>query len=355
MRSVPVSLASGPGLVLRGGSRKVARHVLACCLLLVTFGFPEPIWASPTDGSTAGESRRLNGFVLAPLAVPAEEILPGGPPRDGIPALVSPAVTPADDAPWHEDEVVVGVALEDEKRAYPVSLLEWHELVNDTLGGRPILVSYCPLCGTALVFDRTVERETHTFGVSGLLYRSDLLLYDRATQSLWSQISARAVSGPRTGARLRVLRSEMTRWGDWRRRHPDTTVLAADTGHQRPYGRSPYAGYAESRNVYFPAPIDPRYHPKMPTLGVRVPDGPARAYPAVEIMHAGGKVKEKFEGHGVSVAFDPDDGVFRVEAPLELEVVEGYWFAWAAFHPTTSVFAASNARDTSGADILSAP
>jgi hypothetical protein len=324
-------------------------------LLVVTLAFPQPGRAAPTDGSEAVEARSLNGFVLTPLAVPAEEIMRGGPPRDGIPALVSPAVTSAADAPWREDEVVVGIAIEDEARAYPVSVLEWHELVNDSLGGLPILVSYCPLCGTALVFERTVEDEAHTFGVSGLLYRSDLLLYDHTTQSLWSQISARAVSGPRTGARLRVLRSEMTRWEDWRRRHPDTSVLAADTGHRRPYGRSPYAGYEKSRDVYFPAPIDPRYHPKMPTLGVRVPDGPARAYPAVEILRAGGKVKEEFQGRGVIVAFEPDDGTFRVEAPLELEIVEGYWFAWAAFHPTTTVFVASNGRDAPGAEALPAP
>jgi hypothetical protein len=136
----------------------------------------------------------------------------------------------------------------------------------------------------------------------------------------------------------------MTRWGDWRSRHPETTALDRKTGHRRPYGRSPYAGYEESRDVYFSAPVDERYHPKMPTLGVRIPNGPARAYPAYELVRAGGSIQEEFEGRGLTVSFDQEDGVFRVKAPPELEIVEGYWFAWAAFHPDTTVFIGSVKR-----------
>jgi hypothetical protein len=280
----------------------------------------------------------LNGFVLSPLTVPAEEILRGGPARDGIPALINPATLRGSDADWSDDHIVVGVEINGEARAYPIPVLNWHELVNDTLGGQPILVSYCPLCGTALVFNRSMDGRTHSFGVSGLLYRSDLLLYDQATESLWSQISSRAVSGPRAGSRLRVLRSQLTRWGEWRARHPGTTVLSRETGHDRPYGRSPYEGYEQSDELPFPVPRDGRYHPKMPTLGIRVPDGPARAYPALELIKAGGKVEEDFEGRRVEVSYDPEEQVFRGEAPDDLEIVEGYWFAWAAFHPTTSVY-----------------
>ena len=130
----------------------------------------------------------------------------------------------------------------------------------------------------------------------------------------------------------------MVPWSDWRARHRDTTILSRETGHQRPYGRTPYAGYESSRKLWFPAPIDERYHPKMPTLGVRIPDGPARAYPAEELLCAGGRVEEIFEERPVQITYDSNDQVFRVEAPDELEVVEGYWFAWAAFHPNTSVY-----------------
>ena len=239
---------------------------------------------------------------------------------------------------------MIGLVQGGRARAYPLAILVWHELVNDTLGGRPVLVSYCPLCGTGIVFDRRIAGRTRRFGVSGLLYRSDLLLYDRETESLWSQISAEAVTGPARGSRLRPVRSRITTWGAWRSEHPGTDVLSLETGHRRPYGRAPYGDYARSEKLRFPAPRDARYHPKMPTAGLRLPGGPARAYPAEELVRAGGRVRERFAGRPVSVAYDADEGLFRVEAPPEVEVIEGYWFAWAAFHPETEVFRAAPAR-----------
>ncbi len=296
--------------------------------------------AAPAGGADDDRPTK-KGFDLSQSSVPADQILDGGPPRDGIPALDSPQAVPVAEADWDDTEIVVGVALGDQARAYPVSILNWHELVNDTLDGRPILVSYCPLCGTALVFDRKVDGQVRTFGVSGLLYQSDLLLYDRESQSLWSQISASAVSGPARGMRLRVLRSASMRWKDWKARHPQTSVLSRVTGHRRDYARNPYAGYSNSEALMFSAPRDARYHPKMPTLGIRLPEGPARAYPAVELERAGGRVDETFAGYAVSVRYDAASQVFDVKAPAELEIIEGFWFAWAAFHPETSVYRAS--------------
>ncbi|MHA7836001.1 MAG: DUF3179 domain-containing protein [bacterium] len=288
-----------------------------------------------------------NGFDLSPASIPASEILAGGPSRDGIPALEHPKTVPASRASWKERDLVLGVVLDGEARAYPIALLDWHELVNDTLGGRAILVSYCPLCGTGLVFDRRIEGETKRFGVSGLLYRSDLLMYDRETESLWSQIAARAVTGPLMGRRLQMIRSSFARWGEWKRRHPETTVLSRETGHRRSYDRSPYGSYARSRELMFPASFDRSFHPKMPTLGLRKPGEAARAYPASEIARAGGRVEERFLGEDVRVAYDPDRRVFEVDAPPDLEVVEGFWFAWSAFHPDSSVYRAS---DDAGGD-----
>jgi len=189
-----------------------------------------------------------------------------------------------------------------------------------------------------------VGGETRSFGVSGLLYRSDLLLYDRESESLWSQISFQGVTGPSRGMRLAQVRSRMLRWGQWRELHPDTTVLTANTGHQRPYGSSPYGDYATSGRLLFPVPADRRYHPKTPTLGLRIPGVGARAYPAIEVMRAGGRAQESFEGRAVSVSWDPETGAWQLSAPDDVEVVEGYWFAWAAFHPDTTVFRASGAQ-----------
>ncbi len=291
------------------------------------------------------DDARPNGFSLEPSAVPVVEIVRGGPARDEIPALDDPKRLEAGRAPYPDEELVLGVRAGGAARAYPIALLDWHELVNDHLDGRAILVSWCALCGTGLVFDRAIDGTERHFGVSGLLYRSDLLLYDRETESLWSQIASRALTGKALGTRLVVLRSELVRWGDWKKRWPETTVLSPETGHRRPYGQSPYGDYAQSEELRFPVPPDPRYHPKMPTLGVRVPGGAARAYPASEVAAAGGRVQETFAGQPVVVRYDAERQVFEVDAPDALEVIESYWFAWAAFHPETTVFAAGTPNE----------
>jgi hypothetical protein len=162
-------------------------------------------------------------------------------------------------------------------------------------------------------------------------------MYDRETESLWSQISARAVTGPSRGARLGLVRARIVPWSRWRTLHPDTTVLTRNTGHRRDYGTSPYGDYAESEKLLFEVARDRRYHPKMPTLGLRTTDGAARAYPAIEVVRAGGAIEERFAGHPVRVVYDDSAKAFDAEVPESVEVVEGYWFAWAAFHPETSV------------------
>jgi hypothetical protein len=292
--------------------------------------------------ATAGGPSR-NGFALEPTSVPVAQILSGGPPRDGIPALDHPATLPAAQARWRDDELVLGVTVGSQARAYPVAILNWHELVNDTLGRAPILVSFCPLCGTGMVFDRHVAGEARRFGVSGLLFRSDLLMYDRSTESLWAQISAEAVTGPLLGERLRMLRARVQEWGRWRRDHPGTTILSRETGHRRDYDRTPYDGYARSHELMFPAPTDRRYHPKTPTLGLRIPGEGSRAYSASELARAGGSVEEGFLGRSVRLSYDPKRQLFGVDAPPEVEVIEGFWFAWAAFHPETSIYTADGA------------
>jgi hypothetical protein len=290
--------------------------------------------------SAASAAPERNGFRLEPASVPVSEILSGGPPRDGIPALQDPERVPPEKAPWDDDEMVIGVERNGEAAAYPIAILVWHELVNDTLGGDPVLVSYCPLCGTGMVFDRRVDGKARRFGVSGLLYQADMLLYDHETESLWSQIRSEAVTGKALGSRLSLLRSRMTSWGDWKATHPMTTVLSRRTGHSRAYGRSPYGDYATSKELYFPVDFDRRHHPKMPTLGLRLRDGTARAYPAAELVEAGGSVRDRFAGRSVRISYDPDRQTFSADAPDDVEIVEGFWFAWMAFHPESSVFTA---------------
>lgn len=290
--------------------------------------------AAQTPGTT------LNGFSILDATIPIDEILKGGPQRDKIPALNDPRVLPAEAAPWPDEARVIGIEIAGEARAYPLAILNWHELVNDSLGGMPILVSYCPLCGTGMVFDRRVGGSARRFGVSGLLYRSDLLLFDRESESLWSQISATAVTGPASGERLRLLRSDQQSWRRWRESHPQTSVLSPATGYARNYARSPYGDDPDSDRLLFPVRVDPRYPLRTSTLGLRSSDGRARAYPAPEVKKAGGIVREVFAGLEIEVRYDARRGEFKVEAPGPIAVIEGYWFAWLAFHPDSSVFVA---------------
>jgi hypothetical protein len=235
---------------------------------------------------------------------------------------------------------VIGVEIGAEARAYPIAILDWHEVVNDSLGDVPILVTWCPLCGTGMVFDRELDGAARRFGVSGLLYKSDVLLFDRTTESLWSQIAAKAVTGSMSGTPLKLRRSHHLSWGEWKARHPGTSVLSTRTGHARDYSSSPYRGYAESRRLMFPTPYQRRFHPKTPTLGIRTAAGTAKGYPGPEVSAVGGKVSERIDGLEISVSYDEGTGVFQVEAPDGVEVIEGYWFAWSAFHPDARTFEA---------------
>ncbi|MDP9406276.1 MAG: DUF3179 domain-containing protein, partial [Actinomycetota bacterium] len=180
-----------------------------------------------------------------PSSVPLDEIVEGGPPPDGIPPIDDPAYeTIAEADEWLEDrEPVMVVEVADAARAYPLRLLTYHEIVNDSLGGRPVLVTYCPLCNSGLVFNPVVDGRTLDFGTSGRLWRSNLVMYDRATHSLWSQFTGEAIVGTLLGTQLERLPSAIVSWETFKRQWPGADVLSRDTGHSRPYGNNPYVGY----------------------------------------------------------------------------------------------------------------
>jgi len=153
-------------------------------------------------------------LTLLSIRSPLGKLSQVAPPRDGIPAILNPVLIPAKDATFLRDEDrVLGIAQGKDVRAYPVKILNWHEVVNDTVAGKPVVITYCPLCGTGIGFDGLIEGRTYTFGVSGLLYQSDLLMYDHQTESLWSQIAMEAVTGSMAGQKLRHLFLEHTTWG----------------------------------------------------------------------------------------------------------------------------------------------
>ncbi len=282
-----------------------------------------------------------NGFRLEDPLVPLQMIQSGGPPRDGIPALSRPGFISAGEAEFLEPrDRVLGVSLNGITRAYPIKILNYHEIVNDQFGEETVVVTFCPLCGTGIVFRGLFDGVEHSFGVSGLLYNSDVLMYDHQTESLWSQIAGQAIAGPRKGTRLERLPVSHTTWDDWRSRYPDTQVLSIETGYNRNYYRDPYRGYGSSSEVWFPVSHnDDRYSAKELVIGLEI-DGQFKAYPFTELPKGSDKVFDHHVGHDVVVEYDRDDLSGRVLDPQgrEIPTFLVFWFAWVAFHPNTAVY-----------------
>lgn len=290
-------------------------------------------------GPLAGQ--HMNGFELESLLIPRAEIRHGGPPREGIPAIDDPDFVRADDAGFLNDEdYVLGVAVEGIAKAYPVRVMNYHEIVNDHFGDRPVVITYCPLCGSGMAFDADIEDRPRTFGVSGLLYNSDVLLYDRQTESLWSQIMMKAVSGKASGTELKMLPTAYLTWGEWKERYPETLVLTPKTGHRRDYSRSPYEGYEESERLMFPvAKQSDRFPKKEKVIGVEI-KGAYKAYPFSRLGKTSGRITDTFQGKTLRIDYNKKTETARITDAKgeDIPAVTLYWFAWFAFHPDTEVY-----------------
>jgi len=357
------------------------------------------------DGNT-GVSAASGGSVVegasdVELPVSASQ-LDRGASKDAIPAIVDPIFS----EDWSgfeaevrnqfgggetieprlaEDDLVVGISREGEARAYPLKILNWHEVVNDELGG-PLLITYCPLCRSAIVAERRAGGEETRFGVSGLLFRNALVMYDEATESRWSQILSQAIQGELTGDRLEILPSTLTTWGEWQESHPETVVLRpppdsstiSSGAGTRDYRVNPYAGYGESEQIGIGGQFDDeRLGPKVEVLGVAV-DGTARAYTADAIGEAG-LIEDTVGGLPIVVTTTPDgtpiawsrrvdgetlslsiaderhlaggdsrwrrgtgiavDGPYEGQRLTQANSVSAlFWFAWLDFYPETELY-----------------
>jgi hypothetical protein len=242
--------------------------------------------ASPTPGAPDDGLRVTTAGWSTDFArhdVPLDEIIGGGPGKDGIPAIDEPKFLPVDRADWLvEREPVIAFGIGDDWRAYPIQILIWHEIVNDVVADTPVVITFCPLCHTAIAFDRTLDGRIFDFGTTGNLRHSDLVMYDRQTESWWQQATGRAIVGELTGAQLEFLPVQLISWGQFVQAHPDGTVLSRDTGHPRDYDRNPYPGYDVADSDPFlledKTLIDGRLSPKVRILGLVVGDE-AAAYP----------------------------------------------------------------------------
>lgn len=300
-----------------------------------------PLLTMALAGSAFAAS--LNGFNLAGALVPRDEILQGGPPKDGIPAIDRPRFIPAAAAKFLAgDERVLGIRRNGVTKAYPIAILNWHEIVNDEFAGESVVVTFCPLCGTGMAFLATVGGKRLDFGVSGLLYNSDVLLYDRKTQSLWSQLLARAVTEPFKGTSLVPISITHTTWSDWKNREPGTLVLSRDTGYTRDYTTDPYQGYELSDELLFRIRHQSAvFHPKERVIGVEI-GGKAKAYPFVELGKTRGEVGDTVGGRRITIRFDVTHrtGAVFDASGTEIPSVVAFWFAWYAFHTDTAIFRA---------------
>ena len=327
------------------------------------------------------------------------EILSGGVPRDGIPPIRNPrfiSIAEAD-ALYADSSPVMEVSLNGDARAYPLEILIWHEIVIDVVGGVPVAVTFCPLCNTAITFDRTIAGTVYDFGVSGLLRNSDLIMYDSQTESLWQQIGGVAIVGDMVGARLTVLPSTIVAWGDFKAQYPEGIVLSRETGYARRYGANPYAGYDRIGNTpfLFRGEIDERLGAMERVVTLDLP-GDAVAYPFTLLAErrvvadvrdgrpivvfwtpgvtsaldgadiarsrdvgATGVFERTVDGRPLDFRPNPDDPATFLDEQTEsvwnifgaalsgplagtqlTPVVHAnhFWFAWAAFQPDTVVF-----------------
>ncbi len=270
--------------------------------------------------------------------IPLAELRQGCPQRDCIPSIDAPRFVPASQARHvADDDLVLALDRAGVARAYPVFILNYHEIVNDSIAGEPIAITFCPLCGSGLAFRRVLDGREVQFGVSGLLFDSDLVMYDRGGNSLWLQISGKAVVGPARGQMLESVPLAMTTWREWRQAHPNTEVLAIGPGMGRDYGnKSPYGDYQTSASTMFPVRAnDLRVHPKTVVFGVK--HGDAAAAVSERLLAETGEHRQMLSGGTVLEWRREDDGTVRVavDGGPELLPHRMFWFAWYTFHPHT--------------------
>ena len=273
-----------------------------------------------------------------PSDVPWKEVMQACGFRDCIPSLDAPNYVTASDAGFlDESDLVMAIEIDGDARAFPIAILNFHEIVNDEIGNRPVAITYCPLCGSGMAFHRNVGGRTLDFGVSGLLRNSDLILYDRATESLWQQITGRAFAGPLRGQSLEFFPVTLTQWSKWRSAHPHTLVLSTDTGFDRPYTKkSPYGNYDSRRRLLFPVSFDRKLHPKTVVHGVEV-DGKAYAVTA-EALAASGTIKQPGSpGVQWTIQTSGEVQALRLDNSDPLVTHRMFWFAWYSFHTTTEI------------------
>lgn len=318
--------------------------------------------------------------------VPLDQIVSGGPPPDGIPSIDNPKFISVQEASkfLEDSELVLGLNINGDIRAYPLQILVWHEIVNDEVGGVPVAVTYCPLCFTNQVFNRIIDgQEVVEFGTSGKLYNSNLVMYDRTSKSLWSQALAEGIVGKYAGIKLERVPFDIAYWKEWKQLYPDSKVLSRDTGSNRPYGADPYGDYYTNSDVLFPVSNkDGRLDLKEIVVGLEN-KGQYKAY-KLQVIENKKVINDQVNGKSITLfslypfmirAYDPvvENGAEKIVLQFDYNAKnnkfidkqtgsewnfegkaingqmkgkqltripfdEGFWFEWVAFHPKTEIY-----------------
>ncbi|MBV6646892.1 MAG: DUF3179 domain-containing protein [Cyclobacteriaceae bacterium] len=356
------------------------KNITAVMIIVLLSGcFEEP------DG--VGQSRAVQG-TASDWLVPVGQVFDGGPGKDGIPALENPEMVASSDSKTdfiREEAFVVGIKIGNKTKAYAHAILDWHEIANDQIDDVLYAITYCPLTGSAVAWNRKINNRETTFGVSGLLYNSNLIPYDRLTDSNWSQMRQESINGSLIGQVPENVQIVETRWSTWKQMYPNTVVTSENTGHNRNYLVYPYGSYRSDDNVIFPVDnLDSRLNLKERVLGVNIDDD-SKVYrfqnfsprlvlcdsvsgrPILVVgdqqdgfivaFHSDDIVSSKFPFTGIDngsevVMQDNTGNQYNLFGEVisgqgsDLEAVSdsyiAYWFAWAAFHDNTEIFTSQN-------------
>jgi len=272
--------------------------------------------------------------------------------NDCIPSLDRPKFVSSKQAEkfLKDDDWVIGLTFNDSQKknnlfkAYPLKILNWHEVVNDDMDETPVLVTYSPLSMTPRVYERTIDGKPVDFGVSGMLLNSDFVMYDRTTKSLWNQFDGQALVGEKRHEKLLIYPSVLMHWKEWAKQYPQTEVLSEETGFNAPYDKFPYEGYAETSDLYFPLEYtDNRLNSKEKIFGIAI-GNQEKAYSATELQKAslhGGTFTDEFANVKLSVTYKNDTlNVMDTQTKKQIPAQIAYYFVWEAFYPNTEIFKA---------------
>ncbi len=277
--------------------------------------------------------------------VPLSEIVSGGPPKDGIPSIDHPQFVSAEQATFLSDNTLgLYVDVNGDKRFYPTNILTWHEIVNDVVGGKPLAITFCPLCGSGLVFERTVNNRLLEFGTSGMLYQSNLVMYDRQTDSLWSQILGKAIVGPLAGTELTLYPADTLLFSSIKT-IPDLKVLSTETGYVRDYQHNPYYDYEQSDEIIFPVNNkDARLPAKTHVWTISV-DGVMKSY-VIDKLIEEKHVQDTVNDHQLDISVDQKNAITILDKTTGKNIIgfRALWFSVVAHNPEIELWQGSKQK-----------